>query len=79
MSLGHPVLGLRMVIQVIHRHFHVVLGALYPLADLLPVGVSLPRRPYSVGLHIVPPKRAARLLSHAHHLGHIFVEAHVVK
>ena len=76
---GYPVLGLSMGGQGPRRHFHVSLGAADPLVEPLPVGVPIPRHPEAVGLRRVTPKRVASLTIHAHRLGHICVEAHVVE
>ena len=76
---GHPVMDLPMGIQGPCRQVRVALAASDPLAELFPVGVTLPRHPDSIGLHRVPPKSSAILTSNALCLGHISVKANVVK
>ena len=49
------------------------------LAEPVLVGLSLPCHPESICLCIVAPKHVAWLASHANHVEHIGVEAHVFK
>ena len=44
-----------------HHQVGVALRAADPLAEPLPVGVTLPCRPQAVGFHRVPPKHAAMM------------------
>ena len=71
-------LDLSIEIQGLRLQVRVKIGAAYPLEELFPVGVPLPRHPGSIGLRRVVPKRATSMISHDQHLGYIGAEAHVV-